>query len=132
MSLDELPDKLYFKIGEVARLVGVKPYVLRYWETEFSVLRPGKTRSKHRLYRRKDVEILLEIRRLLYAERYTIEGAKRRLRDGIHVPDEPRAAKDAPAAPESDDTLATVRDELLDLCRLLDREPPPLTIGERK
>src|SRR4029077_13032867 len=78
----DLPDKLYFKIGEVARLVGVKPYVLRYWESEFSVLRPGKTRSKHRLYRRRDVETLLEIRRLLYAERYTIEGAKRRLRDG--------------------------------------------------
>jgi len=61
----ELPDKLYFKIGEVARLIGVKPYVLRYWESEFSVLRPGKTRSRHRLYRRKDVETLLEIRYLL-------------------------------------------------------------------
>ena len=78
----EVPDRLYFKIGEVAKLVGVKPYVLRYWETEFSVVRPGKTRSKHRLYRRKDVETLLEIRRLLYNERYTIEGAKRRLRRG--------------------------------------------------
>src|ERR1041384_7444210 len=108
---DPLPDKLYFKIGEVARLVGVKPYVLRYWETEFSVLRPGKTRSRHRLYRRKDVETLLEIRRLLYAERYTIEGAKRRLRDVRSSED------DGPQA-----TLETVRDELLDLCRLLDRE----------
>jgi DNA-binding transcriptional MerR regulator len=78
MSDPELPDKLYFKIGEVAKLVGVKPYVLRYWETEFSVVRPGKTRSSHRLYRRRDVETLLEIRRLLYGERYTIEGAKRR------------------------------------------------------
>ena len=76
MSETELPDKLYFKIGEVAKLVGVKPYVLRYWETEFSVVRPGKTRSHHRLYRRRDVETLLEIRRLLYGERYTIEGAK--------------------------------------------------------
>jgi DNA-binding transcriptional MerR regulator len=126
--LDGLPDKLYFKIGEVARLVGVKPYVLRYWETEFSVLRPSKTRSKHRLYRRKDVEMLLEIRRLLYAERFTIEGAKRRLRDGLHPEETSRAAK----AVEASDTLATVRDELLDLCRLLDREPPPLTIGDRK
>ena len=59
MSNPELPDKLYFKIGEVAKLVGVKPYVLRYWETEFSVVRPGKTRSSHRLYRRRDVETLL-------------------------------------------------------------------------
>ena len=122
MTPAELPDKLYFKIGEVARLVGVKPYVLRYWETEFTILRPGKTRSKHRLYRRKDVETLLEIRRLLYAERYTIEGAKRRLRDGAARTPEPRPAE----------TLAAVRDELLDLCRLLDRDPvpPPLKIGD--
>jgi DNA-binding transcriptional MerR regulator len=76
----ELPDKLYFKIGEVAKIVGVKPYVLRYWETEFPVIRPGKTRSRHRLYRRRDVEALLEIKRLLHNERYTIEGAKRRLK----------------------------------------------------
>ncbi len=127
-ALEQLPDKLYFKIGEVARLVGVKPYVLRYWETEFSVLRPGKTRSRHRLYRRKDVETLLEIRRLLYAERYTIEGAKRRLRDGRTLPEPARPAPE----PEPEVTLANVRDELLDLCRLLDRDPPPLTIGERK
>ena len=117
---EPLPDKLYFKIGEVARLVGVKPYVLRYWETEFSVLRPGKTRSRHRLYRRKDVETLLEIRRLLYAERYTIEGAKRRLRDAR-----------ATAADEAEATLETVRDELLDLCRLLDRDPVPALPIER-
>lgn len=76
----DLPDKLYFKIGEVAKIVGVKPYVLRYWESEFSVIRPGKTRSQHRLYRRRDVEALLEIKRLLHNERYTIEGAKRRLK----------------------------------------------------
>jgi DNA-binding transcriptional MerR regulator len=76
----ELPDKLYFKIGEVAKIVGVKPYVLRYWETEFPAIRPGKTRSRHRLYRRRDVEALLEIKRLLHNERYTIEGAKRRLK----------------------------------------------------
>ncbi len=79
----ELPDKLYFKIGEVAKIVGVKPYVLRYWETEFPVIRPGKTRSKHRLYRRRDVEALLEIKRLLHNERFTIEGAKRRLKTSV-------------------------------------------------
>ena len=81
----ELPDKLYFKIGEVAKIVGVKPYVLRYWETEFSIIRPGKTRSQHRLYRRRDVEALLEIKRLLHNERYTIEGAKRRLKTPAKV-----------------------------------------------
>jgi DNA-binding transcriptional MerR regulator len=74
------PDKLYFKIGEVAKIVGVKPYVLRYWESEFSVIKPGKTRSKHRLYRRKDVETLLRIKDLLHHRRFTIEGARRQLR----------------------------------------------------
>jgi DNA-binding transcriptional MerR regulator len=127
MSQPELPDKLYFKIGEVAKLVGVKPYVLRYWETEFSILRPGKTHSRHRLYRRKDVETLLEIRRLLYTERYTIEGAKRRLREGG------RAAASSAAAPGGDWSLAGLRDELLALYRMLDSEPAPapLTIGDR-
>jgi DNA-binding transcriptional MerR regulator len=76
----QVPDKLYYKIGEVAGIVGVKPYVLRYWETEFSVLKPTKTRAKHRLYRRRDVETLLEIKRLLHQERFTIEGAKKRLK----------------------------------------------------
>src|SRR5207249_9614232 len=103
----DVPDKLYFKIGEVARLLDVKPYVLRYWESEFSVLRPGKTRSRHRLYRRKDVETLLEIRRLLYAERYTIAGAKRRLRDS------PRAAAEESARTDAE-KLAQVRNELRD------------------
>ena len=77
-----LPDKIYFKIGEVSRIVGVKPYVLRYWETEFELLKPGKAPSRHRLYRKKDVELLLEIKRLLYAEGYTIEGARKRLKEG--------------------------------------------------
>ena len=124
MTRAELPDKLYFQIGEVAKLVGVKPYVLRYWETEFSILRPGKTRSKHRLYRRKDVEALLEIRRLLYTERYTIEGAKRRLRDG-------RATADGDGGEGM--PLAELREELLELYRMLDGEPGPdaLTIGDR-
>jgi len=125
----EVPDRLYFKIGEVAKLVGVKPYVLRYWETECSILRPGKTRARHRLYRRKDVETLLEIRRLLYADRYTIEGAKRRLRESGRLADEEPAAKDEEAS-----TLARVREELLELHRMLadDPAPPPLTIGQPK
>ena len=77
---EQLPDKLYFKIGEVADIVGVKPYVLRYWESEFSIVKPAKTRSKHRLYRRKDVETLLQIKRLLHEQRFTIEGARKRLK----------------------------------------------------
>jgi DNA-binding transcriptional MerR regulator len=74
-----IPDKVYFRIGEVSELTQTKPYVLRYWETEFPTLRPTKTRSGHRLYRRKDVETILEIKRLLYQQGFTIEGARKQL-----------------------------------------------------
>ncbi len=76
----EIPDKLYFRIGEVSRLVGVQPYVLRYWETEFPALAPKKSGTGHRLYRRREVELLLEIKRLLYDKGYTIAGARRQLK----------------------------------------------------
>src|SRR5271154_102101 len=75
----EIPDKLYFRIGEVSRLAGIKPYVLRFWETEFPALGPRKSGTGHRLYRRKEVELVLEIKRLLYDKRYTIEGARKYL-----------------------------------------------------
>src|ERR1700756_1181823 len=75
----EIPDKLYFRIGEVARLAGIKPYVLRFWETEFPSLGPKKSGTGHRLYRRKEVELVLEIKRLLYEKRFTIEGARKHL-----------------------------------------------------
>ena len=75
----DIPDKLYFRIGEVSRLVGVEAYVLRYWETEFPALGPKQSGRGHRLYRRKDVELLLEIKQLLYEKRFTIEGARRHL-----------------------------------------------------
>src|ERR1700752_4211875 len=72
----EIPDKLYFKIGEVSEPLGVEPYVLRYWESEFPVLSPKKSGTGHRLYRRKDVEMLLRIKHLLYDRRFTIDGAR--------------------------------------------------------
>jgi len=77
----DIPDKQYFKIGEVADIAGVEPYVLRYWETEFKSIRPEKTRSNQRLYRRRDVETVLTIKKLLYDEGFRIDGAKRRLRE---------------------------------------------------
>lgn len=126
----DLPDKLYFKIGEVAKLVGVKPYVLRYWETEFPMIRPGKTRSRHRLYRRRDVEALLEIKRLLHNERYTIEGAKRRLKGGARsstpppppAPPEPRPQLALPLGERTyRNALVRVRQELQELYELLRR-----------
>ena len=74
-----IPEKIYFKIGEVCELVGVQAHVLRYWETEFSMLAPQKNRSGQRSYRRKDVEIALRIKELLYDEMFTIAGAKKKL-----------------------------------------------------
>jgi DNA-binding transcriptional MerR regulator len=76
-----LPNKLYFKIGEASKIVGVEPYVLRYWEKEFPVIKPIKSKSKQRLYRRKDIETLLSIKKLLYEEGFTIAGAKQKLKD---------------------------------------------------
>ena len=72
------PDKLFYKIGEVSKIVGVEPYVLRYWETEFAFLKPRKNKSGQRVYIKRDVELLLDIKRLLYQERYTIEGVRKR------------------------------------------------------
>lgn len=79
-ALSAIPDKLYFKIGEVAKIIGVKPYVLRYWETEFPDIAPGKSKTNQRLYKRKEVERILQIKELLYREKYTIEGARKRLK----------------------------------------------------
>ncbi len=73
------PDKLFYKIGEVSRIVDVEPYVLRYWETEFSFLKPRKNKSGQRVYVKKDVELLITIKNLLYNERYTIEGVRKQL-----------------------------------------------------
>ena len=77
----QIPNKLYFKIGEVAEITGVKPYVLRYWESEFKMVNPSKSRSRQRLYRKSDVELIFRIKELLYEERYTINGARKKLKE---------------------------------------------------
>ncbi|MCL2669997.1 MAG: MerR family transcriptional regulator [Syntrophaceae bacterium] len=77
---DSIPDKSYFRIGEVSKILQVKPYVVRFWESEFKTVRPARTGSDQRRYHRKDVEELLTIRRLLYEENYTINGARKQLR----------------------------------------------------
>lgn len=74
-----IPDKLFFRIGEVAELTGVPPYVLRYWESEFKLLRPRKNHAGQRVYRKHDVQLVLRIKSLLYEDRLTLEGAKKRL-----------------------------------------------------
>jgi len=81
---DENPisyDRLYYRIGEVSRITGLKPHVLRYWESEFKVIKPHKGGSLQRLYRRKDLDLILKIKKLLYEEGFTIAGAKKKIRD---------------------------------------------------
>jgi DNA-binding transcriptional MerR regulator len=82
VTATQIPDKFHFKIGEVSRILGVKPYVLRFWETEFRIT-PAKNRSQHRVYKRQEVETLLEIKHLLYEERFTIEGARVKLKERL-------------------------------------------------
>jgi DNA-binding transcriptional MerR regulator len=120
----EIPDKLYFRIGEVSRLAGIKPYVLRFWETEFSSLGPKKSGKGHRLYRRKDVELVLEIKRLLYEKRYTIEGARKyldsRSREVATKPASAKAARPQPALfGDPGPALEVIRKELSEILQLL-------------
>jgi DNA-binding transcriptional MerR regulator len=114
----EIPDKLYFKIGEVSELLGVEPYVLRYWETEFPVLSPKKSGTGHRLYRRKDVELLLRIKHLLRDKRYTIEGARQSLQAEARAP-KPRAVKLAQRDLFAVDPLPEIRRELADILQIM-------------
>lgn len=88
-STDPRTTKLYFRIGEVAKRVGVEPHVLRYWESEFRSVRPQKSARGQRVYSRRDVETLLKVRELLYDQGYTIAGARKKLREGGLEPREP-------------------------------------------
>jgi DNA-binding transcriptional MerR regulator len=108
---NHIPNKLFFKIGEVCELAGVEPFVLRYWETEFPSLAPQKGKTGHRVYRRKDVEMVLKIRNLLYDRGFTISGARRQLAKGRPV-----------EGPERDKLLAQVRNDLRDILTLLQRK----------
>jgi DNA-binding transcriptional MerR regulator len=120
----EIPDKLYFRIGDVSRLAGVKPYVLRYWETEFPAIAPKKSGTGHRLYRRKDVEFILEIKHLLYEKRFTIEGARKAIETrgkksaGLKPPNVKPAQTVLFGVPATQD-LSEIRRELLEIVELL-------------
>jgi DNA-binding transcriptional MerR regulator len=123
----ELPDKLFFKIGEVAKIVGVRPHVLRYWESEFPSLRPMKTRGYHRVYKRRDVELAMLIRRLVQQEGFTIPGARKRLRelgkDRVSSEPDPDASREVALRAD----MLAIRRELCDLMKKLDAldEQPP-------
>jgi DNA-binding transcriptional MerR regulator len=123
-----IPNKLFFKIGEVCEITDTQPYVLRYWESEFPALAPAKNSSGQRIYRRKDIETVLRIKQLLYDEGFTIAGAKKRLEmemSGKSATPETMAAEPMAEPPAADDRTKTVlfevRDQLREILTLLDK-----------
>jgi len=117
-TLESLSEKTYYRIGEVAKITRVKPYVLRFWESEFNVISPPKSRSKQRMYRKKDIETILTIKDLLYRQGFTIKGARARLSDLAR--EERRGETPAPK-PTQAQILAEIRAELEELRALLER-----------
>jgi DNA-binding transcriptional MerR regulator len=111
MAIPEIPEKLFFRIGEVCEIAGVEAYVLRFWETEFPFLAPQKSKSGHRVYKKKDVEMVLKIKNLLYDRGFTIAGARKQL-------SKTRVEKGV----ERDRVLIQVRKELRDILTLLRRK----------
>lgn len=115
-----IPDRMYFRIGDVAEIAGVQPYVLRFWEKEFEFLAPIKNSAGQRLYRKGDVEAVLLIKRLLYMERYSIEGAKKRIKEmrkdgGLNIAKKERATLDD----HKIECIRKVRQELEDLIQFV-------------
>jgi DNA-binding transcriptional MerR regulator len=102
-----IPDKLFFKIGELAKIVSLRPSVLRYWETEFEVLKPRKSRSGQRLYTKKELDLILEIKKLLYTEKLTIEGARRKITGQGN-----KGTRELPEAEYSSDVIRNVINEV--------------------
>ena len=116
------PDRLYYRIGEVSRMTGLKPHVLRYWESEFKVIKPYKAGSLQRLYRKKDLDIIQKIKKLLYEEGFTIAGAKKKIRDlerAENLQTKLRLVERRPDRREHD-LLAALREELKGIRKMLE------------
>ena len=107
---EEIPDKLFFKIGEVAEITELEPHVLRYWESEFGLIKPDKSGAGQRVYRRKDIETIFEIKKLLYEERFSIEGAKKRLLKKYKISDNSERILD---------TIKELKRDLLEISSML-------------
>ncbi|MBI1912723.1 MAG: MerR family transcriptional regulator [Deltaproteobacteria bacterium] len=115
--MTEIPDKLYFKIGEVAKITKVKPYILRYWETEFKIISPKKSLTKQRVYSKRDVELIVEIKNLLYKEKFTLEGAKKRIKE-IQAEKQKQLGFDFPEQ-KFQSALKSIKKELTSIRKLL-------------
>jgi len=115
-------ERLYYRIGEVSRITGLKPHVLRYWESEFRVIRPYKSGSLQRLYRKKDLDLILKIKRLLYEEGFTIAGAKKKIRDLERAENLQARLKLTGKTPEGAerDLLTVIREELKGISKMLE------------
>ncbi len=111
-----IPDRMYFKIGEVCKITGIKPYVLRYWETEFDLISPEKSKANQRVYQRRDIESVLLIKQLLWSERYSIEGARQKLKE---LKREQRSKRLSETKSEATLKLTKVKQELKDLIRFI-------------
>ena len=118
LAKNTIPNKLYFKIGEVSTITGVEPYVLRYWESEFKAIKPSRTQSKQRIYRRKDVELILEIKKILYDEKFTIAGARKRLQS-VKSENKQQLALDFTVKKDHQKILKEIKAELKALRKLL-------------
>ena len=116
----DIPDRSYFKIGEVSEIIGVEPHVLRYWEGEFKQIRPQRAGSKQRLFRRVDVETILQIKQLLHDEGFTIAGAKKALLKGKKGSSSDR--QKTAAFRQDDDFVKGIKAELVALKELLEKE----------
>ncbi|HXB54520.1 MAG TPA: MerR family transcriptional regulator [Vicinamibacteria bacterium] len=121
----QIPNKLFFKIGEVCEITDTQPYVLRYWESEFPALAPAKNSSGQRIYRRRDIETVLRIKQLLYEEGFTIAGAKKRLESEL-AGRTPTPTPEGQVTPPPDDqgraVLREVRQQLREILTLLQRD----------
>ena len=117
---EPIAKKAYYSIGEVCDVSGLKPHVLRYWETQFDLLRPTKNRAGNRVYRPKDIELILLVKHLLYERRFTIDGARQKLKEIRKTGDLEEERRDV-LEPE---VLASMRDELIHLKSILTPSPP--------
>ncbi len=140
-----IPDRLYFKIGDVARILKVEPYVLRFWESQFPQLKPNKSGTGQRLYRKRDVEIAVEIKRLVYGEGYTLSGARQALGQARRAEPQTETAAATPASAANvarkrdkvAETIGRARAELREIAGMLatpatDTTPPPVQALRRK
>ncbi|NOQ23620.1 MAG: MerR family transcriptional regulator [Candidatus Aegiribacteria sp.] len=128
--MDPGSEKLYYSISEVCSLTGLKPHVLRYWETAFPILKPSKSQSGNRIYKQQDIELIKLISRLLYQERYTIDGARQKIEEMSNQEQQMKLELDT--ATVSAEMIDSINKELTEIIAILDRDPMAVDKQENK